>query len=304
MSDAVFKRGLDDEFVRRLNYLYDEDQSWWRCFVEDEGSLVAIRDNYLNVYYLGASILKLEWSSGGIVGSIHYKYVVRPSVPRKHEYLTVGPDGTIRLPTQPTTLLFDNLNVSDLKKAARAYTQAEKKGVHQIARQSRNAVLDLEVAISDGRKAQRVDIAALVDRNGAIVLRFFEVKTCADNRLNKQREDAPKVVGQIKDYSRLLCEHHDEILASYRRVCENFHQLKGLAAHPAHVRRRAMIDAIVRRSKPLELDNLPRLVVFDFDADQKRGGWVRRQQTLNSALGQDVLARGAASDVHLGRPDE
>ncbi len=60
MAMANFKRGLDDEFVDRLNEVY-RARGWWHSLVNDRDLFIAIRDNYLNVYYRGGSVLKLKW---------------------------------------------------------------------------------------------------------------------------------------------------------------------------------------------------------------------------------------------------
>src|SRR4051794_13606287 len=53
--DAVsdFRHGLSDRTVAALNRFYDAPGSWWRALADDPGLVVAIRDEYLNVYYKG-----------------------------------------------------------------------------------------------------------------------------------------------------------------------------------------------------------------------------------------------------------
>ena len=53
MSQTKFNRGLDSEFVNHLNGLYDEPDGWWRGFVDDEELFLAIRENYVDIYYRG-----------------------------------------------------------------------------------------------------------------------------------------------------------------------------------------------------------------------------------------------------------
>ena len=53
MGSTIFKRGLDCQFVSRLNALY-EVKSLWRELVARNDTFVAIRDNYVNVYHSGA----------------------------------------------------------------------------------------------------------------------------------------------------------------------------------------------------------------------------------------------------------
>ena len=82
MTQTNFGRGLDQGFVKKLNELYDQSDSWWRALVDDDDLFLAVRDNYINVYYLGCSLLKLTWKpgSGDVVGETHYKYLLRPQL--------------------------------------------------------------------------------------------------------------------------------------------------------------------------------------------------------------------------------
>ena len=60
MAKPTFSRGLRVEFVEALNELYDQPGSWWRRLVDDQGLFLAVRDNYVNVYWLGCSLLRLK----------------------------------------------------------------------------------------------------------------------------------------------------------------------------------------------------------------------------------------------------
>ncbi len=50
---AAFMRGLSPEFVRALEALAKSKQSWWRDVLEDKGLIIAVRNQYLNVYWQG-----------------------------------------------------------------------------------------------------------------------------------------------------------------------------------------------------------------------------------------------------------
>ena len=62
MATPAFNRGLCDAFVEVLNNEYEKG-GWWRNLVDDAETFVAIRDDYLNVYYRGNSLLKLCFTS-------------------------------------------------------------------------------------------------------------------------------------------------------------------------------------------------------------------------------------------------
>ena len=54
--ECKFKRGLDQIFVDRLNKEYNKD-GWWKKIADHPKLTIAIRNNDLNVYYHGNSIL-------------------------------------------------------------------------------------------------------------------------------------------------------------------------------------------------------------------------------------------------------
>ena len=253
----------------------------------------------MNVYHSGASLLNLAWSNEELVGRVHYKYLLRPT--RRDggdEYVKVRCDGHLDLP-EAAEVLLEHLDAKELIKAIKPYTGEEKNGVHRVAMSDRNAVVDVEVAISDGEKAPRIDLAALVDTGDAVTLRFFEAKAFGNPELRAREE--PNVVGQIARYERLLRDNRAQILKSYGRVCDNFHRLKGMDTNPAHRRRRALIESVVSSKKPLVLDERPRLVIFGFDQDQKDGSvWKGHREKLVTALEeQRVLDRGKPGDIKL-----
>ena len=100
---STFNRGLDDAFVEALNQEYDKG-GWWRRFVYDQDVFLAIRENYMNAYYRGCSLLKIEFKDRAIVGKIHYKYLLRPSTP--NEYVKVE-DGRASLDDMKSWFLKD-----------------------------------------------------------------------------------------------------------------------------------------------------------------------------------------------------
>ena len=201
-----FKRGLAQEFVDELNAMYHQPGSWWRAFVEDKDTFVAIRGNSVNVYYQGASLAKLSLTRNGIVVEVHYKYLVNPD--REPEYIAVGVAGTI---TETDNLIVSEIDVRGLKAAAKNYAGDEKKGVHKIALKPANAVVDLEIAISDGSGAPRMDIASLADdQDGSVRLRFFEAKTYTNPELRAMVPSDIPVVEQISTYSELIRQNKHE----------------------------------------------------------------------------------------------
>ncbi|MYB37233.1 MAG: hypothetical protein F4Y26_07590 [Gammaproteobacteria bacterium] len=291
---SEFKRGLKDDFVSKLNELYGEG-TWWKEMVNDADTFVAIRDNYVNVYYRGASLARVEPSADGVKAHVHYKYLLDPAPWRDDEYVRVDKEGEIdwgRLGQK--SFPADSIDVRALKAVAGNYAGEEKTGVHKIAVIPDNAVVDVEIAISDGSRARRVDIAALVYAGDVVEVRFFEAKAFSNSEL--RAKGIPDVVEQIEAYGKLLNENRDEVVRSYRTVCDNLANLKGLYLSGP---RQALINAVVHAEKPLVLDEEPWLVVFGFDDDQRRGRLERELKKLGEVHKLKAVARGDAKNVRL-----
>ena len=302
MKNRTFNRGLRQQFVDSLNALYAQPGSWWKPLVDDKETFIGIRENSVNVYFRGASLLRLRPSGDrGVAAEVHYKYLVKPRLENvRDEYVSVGHGGRIDA-AQLTGMISDRVEVGALKAAAKNYADDEKTGVHVVATEPQNAVVDLEVAISDGSVARRIDMAALVDLGDSIALRFFEAKAFTNQELRASESKIPRVIGQIEAYAGLLKEHRDEVEGSYRRVCENLRALDGVDLSG---RRGALINEVAD-NRSLEVDTTPGLVVFGFDRDQRDGKvWCRHRKRLEAILATKPIARGRPEDVRLDKaPD-
>ena len=72
-----FNRGIKNiAFINALNQLYNDENSFWHKMIMDKELFVAIRDNYINVYYNGQCICLLKYSNkGSVLGKTHGKYL-------------------------------------------------------------------------------------------------------------------------------------------------------------------------------------------------------------------------------------
>ena len=303
MTQPTFSRGLQAEFVEALNELYDQPDSWWRRLVDDPGLFLAVRDNYVNVYWLGCSLLRLKPQAGGVSGEVHYKYLLRPRLATS-EYIKVV-DGRPE-PLPPVEELFTQslAEIDALKKAAGPYAGAEKAGVHDVVLSNWN-VVDIEIAFATDSNDEtassvpRLDFAALRRRNQHVEIVFFEAKDFTNPELRRRGDANPEVIDQIETYSRLLRDRHHEIVDSYRRVSGNLLRLRGLDKR--HAERHEMLKGIADGSTPLKVNVAPRLVVFGFDADQRDGkNWRPHRDKLRSQLGDRVIFRGSPKGFTRG----
>lgn len=266
VTHAPFKRGLCQDFVDQLNEMYNESGSWWRRFVDDEDLFLAIRNNYINVYYRGNNLLKLEQRGRGrnrtIGGQIHYKYLLKPSVD-KSAYVKII-DGKPCL-QDTKSLFFESLDVKKLKAAADHHAGREKTGVYEIICANRN-ILDTEVGFSTPRSY--VDFAALIEAEQGVKIVFFEAKHFTNQELRTSGDADPKVIDQIERYKCLLKKNRHALIDSYRKVCCNLLCTQGLAKK--YPKRHKILKSIADGAK-LCIDENPRLVVFGYDCDQESG---------------------------------
>ena len=302
----TFNRGLDQEFVYQLNEMYDQPGNWWRGLVdaqaEDEDLFIAIREEYLNIYYQGSSLLRLQRHGGRIVGKIHYKYLLHPQALGSDPYVKVEAiDGRACLPEEKSLFMKDLSDLANLKKAVRLYAKVEKTGVHEIIRANRRHVLDTEVGLSSESidSAKYVDFAALEEDGKKIRIVFYEAKRFSDGRISAKGEADPPVICQIKDYEHLLEANREALICSYHRVCRNLAGLKGLT-RGKYQTRQEMLQAIADEPKTLCIDTKPRLVVFGYDRDQQKGKWKEYREKLEKKLGKcRVLSKGSPRNIKL-----
>ena len=275
MPRTRFNRGLDQNFVDLLNEMYNESGSWWRKFVDDKDLFLAIRNNYINVYYRGNNLLKLERQGRGrnriIVGKIHYKYLLRPnlidtpSLTGPARYISLV-NGRPNYPENMKDVFRENAtNISALKEGAECYAKPEKRGVHDIILANLN-ILDIEIGF--GTPRSYVDFAALRETKQGIEIRFFEAKLFNNGELRTEGCADPKVISQIERYKCLIKKNRQALIDSYRKVCCNLLCIQGIAKK--YQKYHEVLESVAAGSK-LCIDENPRLVVFGYDRDQENG---------------------------------
>ena len=299
MKQGNFSRGLKPEFIERLNDMY-ESGNWWRNFVDDEELFLAIRNNYLNVYYRGCSLLKLEWrnykGTRDIVGKIHYKYLLRSRISGSEyiEFINGIPSFQENLGGK---FIGSLIEINDLKSAAEPYVEDEKAGVHEIVLNNPGNILDIEVAF---KNKLRLDFAALrkTDDEQRVEIVFFEAKHFKHSGLRARNNKNPKVFEQLTRYSEQLTEARHELEESYRNVCYNLRYLNGIDNQ--HSKRHELLEIISKKPSLLKIDDKPRLVVFGFDSDQRDGkNWKQHREKLEDKFGSHVKFYGNANNCRL-----
>lgn len=275
-----FRRGLCTGFVEALNQQYLR-QDWWSAMADNPDLMVALRDDYLNVYARGCSLLELSRVHDGLKGKVHHKYLPEAAISTTHACLH---DDRFCLPGKT----WIPVDVKRLIGNAAAFADEEKTGVHRLVAANRN-ILDLEITFGlPDRKTLRLDFAALQcdpsQRKATMV--FFEAKCFGNTGSLRAKEGAPKVLAQLASYEACLRRHKDELIASYRKVCGNLLALSGVRLrYQACPDLQASMQAIHRGEMPLEIDPEVRLIVFaDPQARYDRAAWQVHADKLRHAL--------------------
>ena len=277
MATPAFNRGISDDFVYALNIEYEKG-GWWRNLVDDDETFVAIRDGYLNVYYCGSSLLKLDYTSSGFQPYTDSAFLSHHDI-------------------------FDDLaDVKGLKNAVNSHTesspkgQAEKSGVHHIIHNNL-MVLDIEVAFGNYERRQ-ADLAALHKVNGSIEVSFYEAKLFSNSYLRTNKNGKLKVLNQVDCYSGLFRKYPSKVMESYRRVSANFANLKGIADRLPE--RHKLLERIADGSAELRINPNVWLIVFGFDADQKADqNWQKHEKKLFDELGDRLIMEGNPKNLKL-----
>lgn len=250
---SEFKRGITNQnFITELN-----SNKYWQQMVEDEDLFIAIRNNYLNVYYYGQSICKVEFVKNKIKWTSHKKY------------LGIDESGYI-----DTGAYLEK--IEELKQNARKHGGKEKEQVKQnILEDKRLCILDVEITFGrEGSFGKRsIDFLAIEkDSSDKIKLVFYEAKHF-DNSEIRAREK-PKVFEQIDKYEKVLkdTKHQREILTSYTTIYEN---IKALNFN----NKSNLVKLIGADSSKLEIDTEPRLIIFAIDKNKKDDIHIQKLRT-------------------------
>jgi hypothetical protein len=282
-----FRRGLSPALVERLNEEYERG-GWWKAMADDPQLFIAIRDEYLNVYWKGNSLVKLSMQDGHLHGNVHYKYMLRPET-KTNPYLTLV-DGKLQSANPSDFFLPDLSDIASLKRSANAYAGEEKAGIHKIVMSNAN-IIDVEVAFgteiseSGTNVAQRIDFAVLQLGEHGPELIFYEGKGFNNPELRSNGDNIPPVMNQLKSYQEFLRHaqsHQSDVTQSYQRVCDNLLSLCGVQNRFISIQ-----NLLLETKRKLVINSDVRLVVFGYDRDQETGAiWQRHRQKLQDGLKQ------------------
>jgi hypothetical protein len=184
-------------------------------------------------------------------------------------------------------------------RTASHYAGEEKQGVHKIAK-NEPKVVDLEIAFRrDGdpdkkSTAPRMDLAILIPwKTGEARLVFCEAK-CANNLPVKA------LVKQIRGYEAFIHDNTNDLRVAYIEVCRTLKTLHG----PRGSRKLDdLVHHVADEKVLLSIHPNVYLLVFGFDADQKKGALKKKRAKLGaeSFLGNRIIAKGNPGAFSLGK---
>jgi hypothetical protein len=299
----MFKRGISAGFVEALRRLATDGPNWWTEVLADDDLIVAVRDEAIDVYCRGQSLLHLGMAGGTVRADTHPKYLLDPDLKRRVPLL----GDVFALPSSSTLMerWVPGVTLGKMKRAAKVYAEGEKTAVHAVVRRHPD-VLDVEVAVrrepgQEGRELPRPDLVHLEPDGDGVRLAFWEVKLFVNKELRAEGAAAPPVLKQMEDYRRILDVERDNILQSYRRVAENLVAIAEM--RPGGRSLGPLIHKVAGAPGILTLGSPPDvgLLITGFDEDQRDGQvWKPHRDALRLELGKSRLRLvGAATGVRL-----
>lgn len=299
-----FIHGLSAEFIAQLAAEANIN-SWWADALNDPKLFVAVRHNYLNVYWRGQSLFRVK---PGLKVTTHVKFLVDPKladqVSLAEGKFDVGgllDRGLVSRYEGPPTL-------AKMKTAAGLFAGPEKTGSHEIAVNNPD-VIDCEIAFPgiisphDGgpdETAGRVDLLSLQQDRDTVRLVFWEAKHYSNPELRAKDGRAVPVCDQVKRYKKYLCDNDNRkaVADSYTKVAANLVAIRDMG-----LRRplSPLITEVGTGKRSLTLDPEPRvgLVIFGFDqAEKVYPDWKRHLGRLKHEVAP-VVAGGDAKNIRL-----
>lgn len=291
MTDSDSSHGVSDAFLDHLDQLARQDGgSWWQDVLKRDDVFLAIRRNSLNVYYRGGSIFRIDDRGDGIASpKTHVKYLVR-----QQQALAELVDGEFRPNGIGWTHYAGQETLRDMVRAASDLAGAEKTGLHPLVIGS-PAVIDVEIALgraqeseingstaddpasSAKRNLDRLDVATLERQGTDIAVVFHEAKHFTNTAL-RARSGSPAVVDQLSRYRSTLLHHTPTLIARFQTTCRAIMRLDAMRRHVrldtgagVPLPHDSMVEEVAIGNAVLTIDPNPRLIVFGFDADQKKG---------------------------------
>lgn len=265
--------------------------TWWKNMKDRHDLYIDIRKgNYINVYYYGASIAKIEMKRGQKQPSAqtHPKYLghndrmdsryYRKGIDKKRNrtvYYPIYQDCGNELEHHLDEMLVRAYNVyvnRNNKENISPENVSEKKIQGQIITHSKPMYIDSEFAhrYEEGsQKTIRIDLVRI--KNGKI--QFVELKRIQDNRM-LHIDGEPEILTQIHDYRTFLSANKELLKDYYKKLLKIKQDLK--------------LPVPTVDIENLDIDTTPVLLIADYQSDNERR--IHRRKEIERILNaKDVV---------------
>lgn len=215
MAKSAFKRGLSLDALQSVKALLDTEIGQR---IKEESKLnICIREDYVNIYCNGSSILKFTPCIDRY--EIHYKYTKEP---KSGNYLALN--------LECGDLVVGNFSLSKLLISPECYIGdyvcGEKEHLARyLSSEKSPTIIDLEVAYTCKQKgkngrgyvAKRIDLAVIENNK----LQLIEVKIDTDSRLRSKKDGDQEILEQMKSYREFIASESANIIQSYKTIAQN-----------------------------------------------------------------------------------
>ena len=253
-----------NESAKIFDELKNKKPIWWEYCKQDKSFYIELRkDNQVNVYFEGGSIIRVHYCSRHkeLQTFTHYKYLGVKDKTKTYVNCAKTIDKQIGNIVEGIKEHYSQKKGIDKESWREKYIQG------QLIIHNREIHLDSEFAYIDGDRDIRIDLVKCV--NGKII--FVELKRLDDNRMLKKSDDSPEIVSQMNGYSDFIKKYKDKILAYYQKV---YDLKKGLGLPVPIVR-------------PTMVSTEPELLIFNRWTHMDRQG--RRQNHIDRM--REILQR-------------
>lgn len=196
--------------------LKEEQALWWKTVCNDKELYINIRkDNCINVYYKGCSVMELEYGPRkGLTAKISNEYIEE----KYHNMIirTYGKKCSIMNPKDIVKI------IDSIRKQIDKYTKTNNdENVKELAFQGeeylRGKYIDSEYAFVYSQPKHKLIRIDLISINSDGLIEFIELKRISDRRLNS-KSPIPEIVEQIDWYNKFIEDYGVEIEEYYKNV--------------------------------------------------------------------------------------
>lgn len=304
-----FKRGLRDKVVIDgvIEFL---NLDLGKKILRDETIQICIRNNYINIYKNGCSILKFNPRATKNKYLIHNAYfgIIKSG---NSDYTNLTDDNNDLI--TPCGQSFAKKILSGQSEEFKIYVNedGEKSSISKYVQANNPFLIDLEVGYArertkeerEGKKrafvADRIDMAILDNDliDGSPILRFVEVKLDTDDRLKsddgKRRPGEvrlPEILTQMSRYKKFILSQKEHIIDSYSTIAQNYIDM-GIASRLGNCGKYGATEALelfiekVKNVPSKALDLNPHLLILK--KDPYKDGMGEHINRLNQLFAND-----------------